>query len=115
MRDPRVPAGDDAELHQEDPSGVHGVTEGVLGFEEAEVVTRENLRRSVAGGVVHPQVGQLEGDLQGGPGRPLVEEGHGHGPFSIVDGEDWPAVDVDILAFDDSLGLDSHHVLLRNL
>ena len=33
-------AGDDAELHQEDPGGVDGVTEGVLGLEEAEVVTR---------------------------------------------------------------------------
>ena len=107
--------GDQAELHQEDPGGVDGVAEGVGGSEESEVFAGENLRGSVAAGVVHSQGRQLEGDLERSPSRPLVEEGHGHGRFPMVDGKDWSAVHVYILPFDDSLGLDSHHVLLRNL
>ena len=89
-------AGDEAELDKKDPGGVDGPSEGVPGFEVAEVLPVEDLGCSVPG-LVQAEVRQLKGDLERSPGRPLVEEGHGYRGEAALDWKDGPTVDINIL------------------
>ena len=103
------------ELDHEYSSGVDQGGEGVPGLVWAEVSSSHQVSSSVSSLVIQTQVTQCHPHSQRCPLRPPVEECHRHWGLLLEHGHHRTSVDINMISFDDSLGLHTQGVLCQQL